>query len=374
MSKIISQISRRIKRACAVWEITLKCNSKCIHCGSDAGKSRADELSTKEALKLVYDLYSCGYKGVALMGGEPLVRQDWYQIAKEIKKYKMKLSIVTNGLNIYDRIQKIKNLDVDCVALSLDGGKPKTHDYLRGIKGAFNKTLEAINLLKKENLPVSVITTVNRLNFNELNLIKKLLIDRKIAWQIQIAIPIGRFPRDLVISREQFYMLALFIAINLKKYIVKRLPLIGAHCMGYFSRFIQNLGLDPWIGCQAGYSVLGIQSNGNIKGCLTLSDEFIEGNIRSKSLYNILNSPMAFNYNRFFKKENLKGYCFTCDVAKECKGGCLGTSFALDYYNKPYCLRAIEDQLFKFDQTPIRWKINSIISKYKNLYYNIFFK
>lgn len=374
MSKIISQISRRIKRACAVWEITLKCNSKCIHCGSDAGKSRSDELSTKEALELVYDLYSCEYKGVALMGGEPLVRQDWYQIAREIKKYKMKLSIVTNGLNIHNHIQKIKNLDVDCVALSLDGGKPKTHDYLRGIKGAFNKTLKAINLLKKENLPVSVITTVNRLNFNELNLIKKLLIDRKVAWQIQIAIPIGRFPRDLVISREQFYMLALFIAINLKNYTAKRLPLIGAHCLGYFSRFIPNLGLNPWIGCQAGYSVLGIQSNGNIKGCLTLSDEFIEGNIRSKSLYNILNSPRAFNYNRIFKKENLKGYCITCDVVKECKGGCLGTSFALDYYNEPYCLRAIEDQLFKFDQTPIRWKINSIISKYKNLYYNIFFK
>ena len=371
MPSLISLLTRRIKNSCAVWEITLKCNSKCIHCGSRAGSARSDELNTEEALKLVKELHSCGYKGVALMGGEPLIREDWFEIAKEVKKYKMDLSIVTNGLNLVNHIQKLKKLDVDCVSLSLDGGIPGTHDYLRGIKGAYDKTINAMKTLKKEKLPVSIITAINKKNLKEVDLIKNLILDQNISWQIQLAVPIGRFPKELMISREEYYALAMFIAINVKKYSYRRLPVIGAHCIGYFSRFIPNLGLAPWVGCQAGYSVLGIQSNGNIKGCLTLSDKFIEGNVRTQSLKEIISNPYAFNYNRNFKKENLYGYCKNCDMVNECKGGCLGTRHALNSEDSPYCLRAIENIRFNSKIFKVKGKMDTVLSKYKNIYSSI---
>ncbi len=371
MPSLISLLTRRIKNSCAVWEITLKCNSKCIHCGSRAGSARSDELNTEEALKLVKEFHSCGYKGVALMGGEPLIREDWFEIAKEVKKYKMDLSIVTNGLNVVNHIQKLKKLDVDCVSLSLDGGIPETHDYLRGIKGAYDKTINAMKTLKKEKLPVSIITAISKRNLNEVDLIKNLILDHNVSWQIQLAVPIGRFPKDLTISREEYYVLAMFISISVKKYSYRRLPVIGAHCIGHFSRFIPNLGLAPWVGCQAGYSVLGIQSNGNIKGCLTLPDEFIEGNVRTQSLKEIVSNPHAFAYNRSFKKENLIGYCRNCDMANECRGGCLGTGYAINSHDSPYCLRAIENTRFNSQIFNIKGKMDSILSKYKNLYSKI---
>ncbi|MEE9377816.1 MAG: radical SAM protein [Candidatus Lokiarchaeia archaeon] len=371
MPSLISLLTRRIKNSCAVWEITLRCNSKCIHCGSRAGSARSDELNTEEALKLVKELHSCGYKGVALMGGEPLVRKDWFEIAKEVKKYKMDLSIVTNGLTVVENIQKLKNLDVDCVSLSLDGGKPETHDYLRGIKGAFEKTLSAINRLQKERLPTSIITAVSKKNLKEIDIIKHLILDRNISWQIQLAVPIGRFPKELLISREEYYALAMFIAINVKKYSYRRLPVIGAHCFGYFSRFIPNLGLTPWVGCQAGYSVLGIQSNGDIKGCLTLPDDFIEGNIRTQSLKEIISSPHAFLYNRKFEKKDLKGYCRNCDFVNQCKGGCLGTKYAINSQDAPYCLRAIENTRFNSKMFKVRGRMDSFLSKYKDFYSKI---
>ena len=134
MPSLTSIIAEKITGSCAVWEITLKCNSKCIHCGSEAGNSRLEELNTEEALDLVKQLRACGYKGVALMGGEPLIREDWYEIAREIKNQRMELSIVTNGLNLPEYIDELKDLNTDCVSLSLDGGTPKTHDYLRGIQ------------------------------------------------------------------------------------------------------------------------------------------------------------------------------------------------------------------------------------------------
>ncbi|MHA2399951.1 MAG: radical SAM/SPASM domain-containing protein [Promethearchaeota archaeon] len=367
MPNIASLIAQRIKPICAVWEITLKCDSKCIHCGSNAGKSRFDELNTQEALKLVEELYSCGYKGVALMGGEPLIREDWYIIAKEIKKFKMDLSIVSNGLNLIQHIQNLKKLNVDCVGLSLDGGNQKTHDRLRGVQGSFQKTLNAIKRLIGEKIPVSVITSVNKINIKELNLIKNLLLDRNIAWQVQICVPIGRFPKELVITREEFYTIALFIAINQQKYSYRRLPLIGAHCFGHFSRFIPNLGLSPWVGCQAGLSVLGIQSNGNIKGCLTLPDGFVEGNVRTQSLKEILNQLKS-------NKKKLNQLCVNCNLVNSCKGGCLGTAYALECFDDPYCLRSIEKNIFNLEEFPIRGKLDSIFSKLKNLSYNLTFK
>ena len=83
--------------ACAVWEFTLKCNLNCMHCGSSAGDARADELSTEEALTLCDDLKEAGCLGVALMGGEPFLRQDFPAVASRIKELGMELSVITNG-------------------------------------------------------------------------------------------------------------------------------------------------------------------------------------------------------------------------------------------------------------------------------------
>ena len=360
MANLSSILLSKIHPNCAVWEITLRCNSKCIHCGSDAGYSRSDELTTDESLNLVRQIRGSGYKGVALMGGEPLLREDWLEIGKEIKKQKMQLSIITNGIILERYLKEIKILNADCVTLSLDGGTAKTHDYLRGFKGSFDNTIKLMALLKQRQIPVSIITTVNKLNLKELDLIKNIILDRQIAWQIQIAIPIGRFPKELVISREEFYALALFIEINYRKYKYKRLPVIGAHCFGYLSRYIHHLGLSPWIGCQAGFSTLGIQSNGNIKGCLTLPDNYIEGNIRNESLKEILN--------RLRKRESIpRGYCQLCDVFTECKGGCLGTSLALESFEEPYCLRAIENSFIAQNNNPRRAKFETKKARLNNL-------
>ncbi|MFW9990171.1 MAG: SPASM domain-containing protein, partial [Candidatus Odinarchaeota archaeon] len=271
-------------------------------------------------------------------------------------------------------LPKLKELQPDCVSLSLDGAISETHDYIRGIKGAYDKVLESIKLLQKEDIPVSVITTVSKLNIKELILIRDLLLNRKIAWQIQIALPIGRFPRDLVISRKEFYGVAMFIASSLQKFSIKELPVIGAHCFGFFSILLPELGLEPWIGCQAGKSVLGIQSNGNIKGCLTLPDDFIEGNIRTTRLSSILNNKFELKYNQYSNKIGLKNYCATCKMFRKCHAGCLGTMLALNTPETPYCLRAIEKDIFKNMALPFRWKIDSKISKFKYLYQKILFK
>ena len=330
----------------AVWELTLECNLNCLHCGSSAGKKRPDELSTREAIRLCHDLSDIGFKGVALMGGEVFLRHDWQTISKEIKDLGMILSIITNGFfNAQEIVPKLKRLETDCVMVGLDGSSANSQDKIRGVKGSFEKAIAFIRAAKQAEITTSFITTVHALNFNELSKIRDLAIQEGVNWQIQEATPIGRFPKKLLLSEEEYYALGLFIRSTQKKYATKNLTIIGTHNFGFHSSVIPNLSSYPkWNGCYAGKTVLGIQSNGNIKGCLALSDEFIEGNIRNKSIIDIWNDPKAFAYNRRFEIKDLGENCKGCEFGKTCKGGCTTRSSSItgSPHNDPYCFYRFE--------------------------------
>ena len=81
----------------AVWELTLRCDLGCRHCGSRAGRSRKQELNPEEALKLVRELGDLGIQEVTLIGGEFYLRDDWDRIAAEIVNRGMLCSIVTGA-------------------------------------------------------------------------------------------------------------------------------------------------------------------------------------------------------------------------------------------------------------------------------------
>jgi radical SAM protein with 4Fe4S-binding SPASM domain len=332
-----------------VWETTLRCNLKCIHCGSSAGTARPNELTTDEGMKLIRDLAEINAREICFMGGEPFLRKNWYELAREVRALGMKFLVISNGFIVDEKIiSKLVTLEPYAVSASLDGGTAKTHDHIRGVKGSFKKVMNYISLSKKANLPTTVITTVSKLNYKELPLIRDFLLNKSIAWQIQVCAPEGRFPQKLTLSKEEYYAVGAFIASMQKIYSRKELPVIGAHCFGYRSDFIPCLGLYPkFIGCQAGITILSIKSNGDVIGCLSTPEEYIEGNIRKRSIIDIWNDPDAFAYNRKFKKEDLGENCSDCRYGESCKGGCMGMSTALTGkpHNDPYCFYKIEKNL-----------------------------
>jgi radical SAM protein with 4Fe4S-binding SPASM domain len=327
-------------------ELTLKCNMRCIHCGSAAGNIRQDELSTEEWIKVCRDASKIGCKLITFLGGEPFLRKDWIEIANNIKDFGMNVSIITNGFAIDDKIvTQLKEIQPYTVAISIDGSIPGTHDTIRQVKGSYEKCLSSLELLTKNTIPTSIVTTVHKKNIKELPTMRDFLLNKKIAWQIQIADTMGRFPRKLHVSPEEFYSLGLFIASIRSQYSVDELPVTGAHCIGYNSQLLPNVTISPkWMGCQAGVTVLGIQSDGSVKGCLSLSDEFVEDNIREKSLIDIWTNPDGFAYNRKFNTSFLKDECSSCKYGKKCRGGCMGVSIAETGrpHADPYCFYLYE--------------------------------
>ncbi len=281
------------------------------------------------------------------MGGEPLLREDWSTIGRRVRELGMELSIITNGyVHVESKLTEISGINPELVTVSLDGGNPETHDMIRGVQGSFESVINALHRFIDLDIPTAVITTVHKLNLKDLKAIRSLLVGKGIAWQIQMAMPYGRLTREHVLSEEEYYSLALFIASTRRKYSKKDLMLAGAHDMGYFSRLLPPLQVMPWQGCQAGISTLGIQSNGNILGCLALPDEFIEGNVREQSLEEIWNNPRFSSYSRNVRKSDIGGDCISCDNHRICKGGCTAVSYSMagGLHRDPYCLRRIEER------------------------------
>jgi len=338
--------------SCCVWEFTLACNLNCIHCGSSAGKKRNDELTTEEAFKLCEDLKKTGCMGVALMGGEPFLRKDFWQVARKIRDLGMELSVITNGTIVDEEtIKKLVLLAPRAVAVSIDAAAPEIHDHIRGRSGACADSWKFVKLALKHNLPVSVITTVHKLNIGELAKMREQLKGRGIAWQVQTAGSEGRrFSKDLLLDEQEFYSVGLFVESTRRSYSTDEMPVIGAHDLGFNSMMLKNTSLQQkWEGCQAGISVLGIRSNGDILGCLSINDDkYVEGNVRKIGVCELWNSPAAFAYTRYFKPEHAGSNCASCKYLDSCKGGCNEMSLMKTggFHNDLYCFWKIEQRLF----------------------------
>lgn len=337
-----------------VWELTRACNLRCIHCGSTSGKKRDNELDLDEALKLCDELKKAGCLSVALMGGEPFLSPNFKKVASYIRELGMELSVITNGtLWDEDILSFLKDLSPRAVATSIDGADSKTHDFIRGVPGSFKKTYLFIEKALEYDLPVSVITSVSKLNISELDGIARMLKGKKIAWQVQIVgAEGGRFPKEYLLDEDEFYAVGVFLEVTRRRYSVLELPFIGAHDMGYNSCFIKNIWLyDRWVGCQAGISVCGIRSNGDVLGCLSINDDrFVEGNVREKGFYQIWSCESSFTYNRRFLQDNAGGNCKDCRYLKECKGGCCEMSLMKTgmMHNDPYCFYRYERKNLSF--------------------------
>lgn len=345
----------RERQARAIWEITLKCNLSCVHCGSRAAKSRAQELSTEEALDLVRQLAEVGIDEVALIGGEAFLRRDWLEIASEVVRQGMLCTMVTGGYGISPKLaEKMRKAGILQCSVSIDGLE-KTHDHLRGRKGSWKSALQSIENLDNAGIVTTCNTQINRLSSPELVEIYELIRAVGVkAWQVQMTVPMGNAADNWEILLQPYEFLEFYprlakLAVQAKE---DDIWLIPGNNVGYFGPYERLLrggkSWTFWTGCKAGLNSLGIEADGVIKGCPSLpTNPYTGGNIREKSLREIIEKSEELNFNRDSSIEHLWGFCKTCEYAEICRGGCSWTAhtFFGRRGNNPYCHhRALEHQ------------------------------
>ena len=273
----------------AVWELTLRCNMRCLHCGSSAGKARKNELTLEECFRVADDLLSLGCRKITFIGGEIFFYRGWEKIARRMSDGGALVNIITNAYRLGDEeVAQIKEANLSNVGISLDGME-KSHDLIRGKKGSYQRVLKAFERLNRADIPLAVVTSLLDFNVADLEQLHDLLVANHVAiWQLQIVTSMGN------IAGHNKYLLKPSRVGEITNFIRKKrrtggLRVYAGDDIGYFDENEIYLRSRPgtisaWNGCQAGLTVVGIDSVGNVKGCESIySDKFIEGNLREES-------------------------------------------------------------------------------------------
>ncbi len=344
---------RRWKPVYAVWEITLACDLACRHCGSRAGRERPDELDTAEALDLVRQMAELGVREVTIIGGEAYLRDDWVQIARAISDRGMTCGMTSGGRGLTaERAREARDAGIRQVSISIDGLR-ESHDTLRGVKGSWEAAFNALGNLRDAGIGTTVNTQFNKASLREIPELFELLVAEKLrAWQVQLTVAMGRAADEPSLLLEPYQMLEVMpLLARLKpRADAARMRIWPGNNIGYFGPYETLLkGQMPrghMASCGAGRSTLGIEANGDIKGCPSLPTlDYVGGNVRDHSLKDIWERTKPLRFTRDRTVDDLFGYCRTCYYNDTCRAGCSWTTHVLfgKPGNNPFCHhRALE--------------------------------
>lgn len=343
----------RVRPTYAVWEITLRCDLACLHCGSRAGRARPDELDTDEALDLVAQMAELGVEEATVIGGEAYLRDDWPQIAAAMTSAGIRTSMTTGGRALTaERVAMAKQAGIETVSVSIDG-LAATHDRLRALVGSHAAAMRALEQLQIAELPRSVNTQLCGINLREMETLVDTLVPLGIhSWQVQITVAMGRAADHPELLLQPWQMLELMPLVARLQHRCDQLGvrLWPASNIGYFGPYEALLRQDHadahQTGCEAGVRTLGIEANGDIKGCPSLpSGDYVGGNVREHRLRDIWERADQLRFNRESRVDELWGRCGDCYYKDTCKSGCTWTGHVLfgRRGNNPYCHhRALE--------------------------------
>ncbi len=186
-----------------VWNSTLKCNLKCVHCYANAGK-KVDELSTTDAKKMIDDLAEMRVPVLLFSGGEPLLREDIYELAEYANEKGLPCSLSTNGTLITEKVaERLKESGFSYVGVSIDGLR-ETNDRFRGVKGAFDKAFEGLINAKNAGIMTGIRFTVTKYNIRDVPAIIELLSENDIPrFCLYHLVPSGRADFSQDINNEE---------------------------------------------------------------------------------------------------------------------------------------------------------------------------
>ncbi len=322
------------------YAVTRKCNLKCKHCYSEATKAPApDELSTEEARRLVDEIAKWGIKLLIFDGGEPLAREDFFDIASYASRKKLRVVIGSNGTLIDLEVAKrLKASGIMAVQISIDGAIAQTHDWFRGEEGAFNKALEGAKACRTVGLPFQFGMTIRRGTLDEIAAMLILAIESgAIAAEFFDLIPVPRVKREIadevLTPTERKEVMEWLAEAQTDCPIIIRVPGCPMYPLILREKNIQPkhfaahlLHRIPYYGrgCAAGMpnGYLTVLPNGDVIPCMLLQLKL--GNVREESITQIwANSPILA---KLRNRSLLEGECGRCSYRDKCVG-CRGRAY-----------------------------------------------
>ena len=335
------------------WEVTKKCKLNCKHCRASASdRNFSGEFSTEECFKVLDNIASFAKPIIILTGGEPMIREDIYKIAKYGGSLGLRMVMAPCGLLMNkENTLKIKESGIKRISLSIDGANSESHDSFRQVKGAFDSVITAAKIAGETGLEFQINTTVTKLNYKELDRILSLAIELgAVSYHPFLLVPMGRGKdiAQLEIEPEQYENVLTWIYKKSKEISIQLKPTCAPHYYRILRQKENEAGIKVTPkthglnamtkGCLGGQGFAFISNTGRVQICGFL--EHSAGDIREESY----DFKKIWNNSELFKKirdiDNYNGKCGICEYRSFC-GGCRARAFAnkgnyLD--SEPYCV------------------------------------
>jgi len=313
---VADESTRRI-----MWEITYKCNLRCKHCCTKAGKKSEDELSFAQVKDVLGQFPENGLNGVYFTGGEPLMREDIFDILRAAAGKKMRVSLASNGTLITkDVAKRLVSSGVNSVHVSLDDIRPAYHDAFVGKEGAFDSTVLGIKNLIGVGGVVKVDYMVTNANYPQieefLEFVRKLGVKYVIVSSV---FNVGRAKgnKKLFLNKRERSEVDRTVVNMKKKY-------SGTLNLYYARSTVQGKSL-PLTVCPGGKHWFHLDGIGNMSPCSYVTKEdksFMAGNVKHERLSEILSSDKIKKFRALVKERGNLNECASCELRNECGFGC----------------------------------------------------
>jgi len=306
---------------CLFWECTLRCNFNCVHCGSDCTREElAADMPKEDFLKILSDIrphLNPRKTMIVITGGDPLLREDLEETGREIYRMGYPWGLVTNGWELSQgRLDALLHAGLRSVTVSLDGYTEESHEWFRGKKGSWLRTLNAISrVASTPGLAYEVTTCANRSNINDLHKLKSMLISLEVEkWRLFTLFPRGRAKGNplLKLSTEEFVQLMEFIRETRRERKID----VSYGCEGYLADYEMEVRDAPFF-CQAGIHIASVLANGDIGACPSLRGNYIQGNIYKDDFWAVWNTRYQVMRDRRWTRT---GKCANCSSYRFCQG------------------------------------------------------
>jgi len=260
--------------------ITHKCQCQCIHCSADPFiDPTRKELSVEEIKNVVDGALDLGASLVIYVGGEPMLREDLYELIRYVDKTKAIPMIFTNGLLLSEEnIQKLAQAGLFSLNISIDSSEPELHNEFRAVPGCFQKAFEGAERCRKAGIltGISTYATSESIKSGRVEQLLKLAQEQGFS-EITIfdCIPSGRFLKDtskVLTAEDRKQLIALA-----KKYHEMDHPM-GVNCMSIINS-------PRGVGCYGAQSQFYMTAYGDINPCDFNPINF--GNVREMSIQEI---------------------------------------------------------------------------------------
>ena len=299
------------------WEITLKCNLRCVHCLSDAGKALDQELSTKECRGLIDQWAALKVFQVNIGGGEPFAREDFLDLLQHAHEKGLVTCVSTNGL-LVDRslAKRLAELKMLYLQVSLDGVTEEVNDAIRG-RGTYRRILEAMDYLSGEGVPFSINTVLTRWSYPQLNALRSMAEEYGGELRVSRFRPSGRGKQtkdSLGPDKDQLEAFAEWLEAHDK-------VRTGDSFFCLTSEKRRRKGLDM---CGAGKMTCCVSPSGKVYPCAFLQEEaFVSGDVRSHRFKEIWDRSPVLAQFRSLEVQS----CSKCFRFESCRGGCPAVAY-----------------------------------------------